>query len=272
MWIAWVMKGLYDPERLGRVFAANMNADDYREVLGVPVWGGHYDPHFALVDRHTLAIVAAPSDCMEAAERAVIDALKGEPAEELLPVAEQALAQFEQEDVKVRMGAAGRMFLGADLLAGVRADLARWRQRANPAEQDIDDRLEFASLHMIAAMLDLESASGCMTYDGEIKLTGTAHDAPAATEVTMSIKGMNDVFADLAKKMTEGADDGMKDMLEDLQKGPLEADSEGRIATARLTVTGLLQHVSMYYFSLIAGARGAIHGNRGMPQQLQAAQ
>jgi hypothetical protein len=259
VWIAWVLHGLYDPERLGSALARDYGGNNgFRKIDGVPVYGKRWDPHIALVDRNTLAIVIGDVGDQDLVAGPIVRSLKAEPREELSPAAAEAMAQFERPNVRIGLGA--RMFLSPDLLAEGRRELAQEIDRAAARQDtDLDDRLGLAGMRTVAALLEMEELSGYMTTDGTIELTGRANDAAAATDLSMALKGLNDVFVDTAKGLAEGMDEELKGMFADMQKGPMQTASEGRKVSAGGTLEGVLEHISMLAFSQFNRMRN-MHG------------
>jgi hypothetical protein len=271
MWVGWVLKGVYDPERLERLLKSTIarnGQEVHREIHGVPVYGDRWDPHIALVDEHTLAIVIGDVEDQGQVAEPLLRALTAESNDELAPAVQDALAQFERQNV--RIGAGGRMFLSPDLLAEGRRELQQEVGRhANDQDGDLDDKLELAAIRMARAMLELESARGYMTNDGKVTITADAGDNVDATAMAVALNGMNDVFVDTAKKLTEGAPEAMREMFGQMQEGPIEATAQNGSVTLKTELPTLMEHITMLVYSEMSRHMGAARRHQGAAVEVQ---
>jgi hypothetical protein len=205
-WLAFVFTGLYDPKRLGRVLKNTVRGGpEYREVLGVPVYGPESSAQYALVDKNTFAILWGAPGPGETSEP-IIRALLGEPKDSLPPAVEDALAQFEHDDARIAVGA--RPFLGAPLEQELRRELGE--EIEHNKRDDVEGRLERAGLRVFLAMLDLESVRGYLSNSGTVTLSATARDPDAATDMAGSLREVEAAWAGLLRELDQHTPAGME--------------------------------------------------------------
>ena len=194
-WV-WIVKGLYEPARVQRL----PPGEHMRDVQGVPVLpGGGFA--LALVDEHTIVMIfggESEESTVELMGR-VLSSLRGGPETGMSPAVEDALSQFQRDDVEeVRAAMAGHMMLNSK--AKLRRDLQTRMDSIEPDEPDWPS-VHKAALKLLHSSLDLHSFTGYMTHSGDIMIEAQANDARKAAAVETDLQELDHAVLRMAERV-----------------------------------------------------------------------
>jgi hypothetical protein len=232
-YVAWVIKGLWDPQRLGSICEGSRGFDENRPVAGHSLYVDNRDGGICVLDEHTIVLAAFPGQGLGV--ETLIHALAAENKSELPDVPAQALEIIKKDDRRIAV--ATSQLLSPELLAEGRRVMADHIQRIEN-RPDLAGRperqLEVAGMRTVLAALDMEQAVGHVTVKGEVVLRGTSKDEAAAAALDMALKAVDEKFRAMLQTEMAGAPEPIRKLLEaTMNKALWTTEADGRTVALR---------------------------------------